>query len=126
MLLLEIGPSYHPVVPKSEGWRTSIIDHASQAELVAKYAAMGVQTVSSIEPVDFVWRDEALTAIVPTSLHGKYDGLVASHVAEHLPNLIGFLQQAGTLLKSSGVIALALPDKRLCFDFFQPVTMVAT
>ena len=124
MLLLEIGPSYHPIIPKSEGWRTTIIDHANQAELAAKYAEMGVQTVSSIEPVDYVWREGPLTDIVPASQHGKYDGLIASHVAEHLPDLVGFLQQAATLLKPSGVIVLALPDKRLCFDFFQPLTMV--
>src|SRR4051812_1854717 len=36
--LIEIGPSFNPVAPKSAGWQVTIVDHASQADLVAKYA----------------------------------------------------------------------------------------
>jgi glycosyltransferase involved in cell wall biosynthesis len=55
-------------------------------------------------------------------MHGTFDGLLASHVCEHLPDLIAFFRDASALLKSDGVIALALPDKRVCFDFFQQLT----
>ena len=120
--ILEVGASYSPIVPKSDGWNTTVIDHAPQAELVEKYAAMGVKDVARIETVDFVWQGEALTTIIPQGRQGSFDGLIASHVGEHLPNFIGFLQDAASvLLKSEGVIALALPDKRVCFDFFQPL-----
>lgn len=123
MHLLELGPSYNPVVPKADGWRTTIVDHASQADLVAKYGAMGVATIDRIEPVDHIWRDGPLAALVPQAMHGHFDGLVASHVGEHFPDLVGFFQNASRLIKPGGVMALALPDKRVCFDFFQPLTM---
>jgi len=119
MALIEIGPSYSPVIPKSDGWRTTIIDHATRAELVQKYAE---QPTSNIEEVDYVWRDGSLLDAVPAHLHGTFDGLIASHVAEHVPDLIGFFQTAATLLKPTGTLVLALPDKRLCFDFFQPLS----
>jgi hypothetical protein len=35
--ILEIGPSYNPAAPKAAGWQTRVLDHASQAELQAKY-----------------------------------------------------------------------------------------
>ncbi|HEY7576274.1 MAG TPA: glycosyltransferase [Acetobacteraceae bacterium] len=120
--LLELGPSYNPIAPKSDGWNTVIIDHASQEDLVEKYTGMGVEGVNRIEPVDFIWQAGPLLALIPKELHGTFDGLIASHVCEHLPDLIAFLQDASALLKGDGLIALALPDKRVCFDFFQPLT----
>jgi glycosyltransferase involved in cell wall biosynthesis/SAM-dependent methyltransferase len=122
MRLLELGPSYSPIVPKSDGWQTTIIDHADRPALVAKYGAMGVTTLDRIEPVDFVWQDGPLTALIPEHLHYTFDGLVSSHVGEHVPDLIGFFQTASRLVKPGGLMALALPDKRVCFDFFQPMT----
>jgi len=121
MRLLEIGPSYNPILPKAEGWRTTVIDHATQRDLIEKYNSMGVKTVDRIEPVDHVWREGPLSAVVPNAMRGTYDGLVASHVAEHFPDLIAFFQDATALVRPRGAIALALPDKRVCFDFFQPL-----
>jgi glycosyltransferase involved in cell wall biosynthesis len=121
MRLLELGPSYNPVVPQADGWQTTVIDHADQAELIAKYDAMGVAT-DRIEPVDYVWQSGSLAALIPSTMHGSFDGLVASHVGEHFPDLIAFFHDASVLVKPNGLLALALPDKRVCFDFFQPLT----
>jgi glycosyltransferase involved in cell wall biosynthesis len=123
MGLIEIGPSYNPIVPKADGWRTIIIDHASRDDLLRKYSTMGVRTTDRIEAVDYVWKDGPLTALIPPNMHGEFDGLIASHVGEHFPDFIGFLKGASALLKPTGIMALALPDKRTCFDFFQPLTM---
>ena len=55
--LIEIGPSYNPILPKADGWQTTVIDHASQGGLVTMYAGLGVSTVDRIEPVDHVWQE---------------------------------------------------------------------
>ncbi len=123
MRLIELGASYSPIIPKADGWRTTIIDHSSQEDLVKQYGAMGVTTIDKIEPVDHVWQSGPLSDIVAPAELGSYDGIVASHVGEHFPDLIAFFKSASALLKPSGVIALALPDKRVCFDFFRPITM---
>jgi glycosyltransferase involved in cell wall biosynthesis/SAM-dependent methyltransferase len=117
MQLIEVGASYSPIIPKRDGWQTSIIDHATQAELRIKYAG---ETPDRIEPVDYVWHSQSLDHLIPVERHGTFDGLIASHVGEHIPDPIGFFKAVDKLLKPSGVIALALPDKRACFDFFQP------
>lgn len=114
MRLIEIGPSYNPLAPKRDGWNTTIIDHASKEELQAKYHDV---TPENIEDVDYIWQGEPLDELVPER---EFDGLILSHVGEHLPDWIGFLHAAAKLLKPEGIIALALPDLRLCFDFFRP------
>lgn len=115
--LIEIGASYSPIVPKSEGWNTTIVDHADQPSLRAKYRDM---TPENIEPVDYVWTEGPLDALIPESQHGTFDGLIASHVGEHMPDLIGFFHAMDRVLAPQGIIALALPDLRTCFDFFRP------
>jgi glycosyltransferase involved in cell wall biosynthesis/SAM-dependent methyltransferase len=123
MRLIEIGASYNPLIPRAAGWSTVVVDHADRAELLAKYHDVpGFSASDNIEDVDFVWRDGLLIDAIPADLHGTFDGLIASHVGEHLPDLIGFFLAASRLLKPSGLLVLALPDKRLCFDFFQPLT----
>lgn len=43
-------------------------------------------------------------------------------MVEHIPDLISFLQQCEQLLKPNGVLSLVVPDKRYCFDYFQPLS----
>jgi hypothetical protein len=119
--ILEIGPSYNPVAPKAAGWRTHVLDHASQAELQAKYAGHNV-ACAKIEPVDFVWREGPIHDVVPADLHGHFDACITSHVIEHVPNPIAFFQSLDRLLTEYGVLSFAVPDKRYCFDFFRPLT----
>ena len=118
---LEIGPSLNPVLPKAEGYDVAVLDHLDQAGLVAKYAALGLDT-SAIEPVDFVWRGESLADAVE---HARYDAIVAAHVIEHAPDFVSFLADCSTMLAPAGALYLIVPDKRYCFDFFQPLTDVA-
>lgn len=119
--IIEMGAGYHPVAPKSGGWQTHVVDHATQGELRTKYAGAGVDT-GSIEVVDTVWRGGALHQSVPASLLGCTDWIIASHVLEHLPDLIGFLQSASHLVRPGGALSIALPDRRYCFDCFRSWT----
>jgi predicted SAM-dependent methyltransferase len=112
---LEIGPSHNPIVPKSKGFRVHVLDHATAAELREKYRGHGVD-LEQIEEVDFVWRGEPLPVLI--GREGCYDYIIASHVIEHSPDLLGFLSQCEKLLKSGGVLSLVIPDKRFCFDYF--------
>jgi SAM-dependent methyltransferase len=122
--ILELGPSISPMAPRSAGWNVTVVDHATQEELVAKYRNDVHANVANIEKVDFVWRNGPLHDAVPAHLHGSFDVLIASHVIEHIPDPIGFLDSAARLLHPTrGILALAVPDKRWCFDYFkQPST----
>lgn len=123
-LILEVGAGYSPVAPKTAGWRTHIVDHADQGTLRAKYARATVN-IDRIEPVDTVWTAGSLDQAVPSDLLGRFDTMIASHVLEHMPDLIGFLDSATRLMRPDGVISVALPDRRYCFDCLKPPTTTA-
>ena len=120
--IIEVGPSYNPIAPKTEGWNSFSIDHLTREGLVAKYTGHPGVDISRIEPVDFIWAGGMLSDAVPPDQHGSFDAFVAGHVIEHTPDLIAFLDSASTLLKPHGVMILAIPDKRYCFDYFRPLT----
>ena len=114
---LEIGPSINPIAPKALGFNVHIVDHLPTAQLKEKYKNHGVN-IDSIEIVDFVWNGEPLSTLVRGE--NLYDYIIASHVIEHIPDVIQFLQECSKLLKPDGVLSLVIPDKRYCFDHFLP------
>ncbi len=116
---LEIGPSYNPVAPKSKGYNVEVVDHLDQVELIKKYGGMGVDT-SRIEFVDHVWQGQPLDELIGEE--GRYDWIIASHVIEHVPDVISFLKQCQRLLKPDGALSLAIPDKRFSFDYFRSIS----
>jgi SAM-dependent methyltransferase len=115
---LEIGPSHNPIAPKKKGFNVHILDHATAEQLREKYKGHEIYGVKleNIEEVDFVWRGESLPELIGKT--GCYDWIIASHVIEHIPDVISFLQQCEMLLKPKGILSLVIPDKRYCFDYF--------
>ena len=122
MRVLELGPLTHPIAPKSDGWLTTVVDHASREQLVEKYRNDSNVDTSLIGEVDIVWSDGPLEAAVPRELHGTFDAFIASHVFEHIPDPIGLLRSLERVLNPAGVVSLVIPDKRYCFDFFRPLS----
>lgn len=116
---LEIGPSHNPIAPKREGYDVQIVDHTTAEILRDKYKSHGLN-LANIEVVDFVWEGQPLSELIGRT--ECYDWIIASHVIEHIPDLISFLQECSKLLKPTGVMSLVVPDKRYCFDYFQPLT----
>jgi hypothetical protein len=109
---LEIGPSFRPLVKKRDGFNIKIVDHASAKDLRKKYEKHGVD-LDEIEEVDFIFKGQRL----PDLVQGQcFDYILASHVIEHVPDLISFLQDCEAILNEHGDIRLAIPDKRFCFD----------
>ena len=117
---LEIGPSYRPIVAKKAGFDVEIVNHGSTEELRAKYANEANVDPSNIEDIDHVWDGRPLSEVVGGK--GVYDYVVASHVIEHTPDMLGFLVECELVLKPTGVLVLAVPDSRRCFDAFRPVS----
>jgi hypothetical protein len=84
--IIEIGASFNPIAPKTQGWNTKIIDVGTKSELTEKYRGTSGVDVANIEEVDFVWRDGPLIDAVPLEHHGTFDAFIASHVIEHQPD----------------------------------------
>ena len=84
-----------------------------------KYEADPSVNVDNIVPVDFLCRDGDLVAAIAEY---KFDYVVASHVIEHVPNLLQFLQDVEKTLRPGGRLILIIPDKRFTFDLNRPIT----
>ena len=110
---LELGPSHAPVAPKAEGFRVEVLDHANRERLVEKYGLLGVDT-SRIEEVDHVWDGQRYAELVGGA--ERFEWILASHVLEHVPDLLGTLLQCQEILKPGGILSIALPDHRYIFD----------
>ena len=116
---LEIGPSYNPVAPKSQGYNVETVDYICAADLKQKYRDNSTIDISLIEEVDYVTDGQRITSVIKNK---SYDYIIASHVIEHVTDIISFIQDCESLLKEDGVLILAVPDKKFCFDIFQSLT----
>lgn len=116
---IEIGASYSPILPKSQGYQVYVVDHTDSESLRSKYSEQGVD-VSRIEEVDAIDDGGEFSELDAT--REGFDFIVASHVFEHLTDPIHFLQRCERALKPDGKLYLLIPDRRFCFDYFRPVT----
>jgi len=113
---LEIGPLDKPIVKPTEG-DIAYLDHLSTEDLRIKYKDDPNVNCADIVEVTYVWGERTLAeAVGKTSV---FDYVIASHVIEHVPDLIGWLQEVTEVLKPGGVLSLAIPDKRYCFDYLR-------
>jgi predicted SAM-dependent methyltransferase len=119
---LEVGALVSPIVTPDMG-NIRYIDHATTAELQAKYAHDPNVDARKIVNVDYVWGKDGLPELVGQD--APFDYLIASHVVEHVPDFIGWLKEIHAVLKVGGILSLAIPDKRYCFDYYRHPTQVA-
>lgn len=125
---VEIGPYFSPLAPKREGYNCLSLDVFDTDTVRARAAAdktLAPEASSLIEPVDLVGGAVEIDRLCRARGVEALDYVVSSHNFEHLPDPIGFLQACGRVLKSGGLLVMALPDKRACFDFYRPRTRLA-
>jgi SAM-dependent methyltransferase len=111
---VEIGPLISPIVTRDMG-QIRYIDHANTEALRLKYADNATIDIDKIVEIDYVWGEKSLEEL--THIEAPFDYLIASHVIEHVPDLVGWLSEIRTILKPGGILSLAIPDKRQCFDY---------
>lgn len=128
MLGLEVAPWFNPIVPKSGGYNVhtlDVFDFDTLMERAHENKGIPPESYGKLEPVDYVGSATEILSLVPKDRHGQFDYVISSHNFEHLPNPIKFLQGCETLLREGGMIVMALPDGRACFDYFRPHTITA-
>jgi predicted SAM-dependent methyltransferase len=123
MRILEIGPLNYPLVKKSEYPNVIYCDIRNTEQIKALYSGnnylkiTGITVdINSIIDIDLVLNEsyEKTFADKP-----KFDYIVASHVLEHVDDLIFTLCDIATILKPGGQFIIYYPDKRYCFDHFR-------
>ena len=123
MRILELGPLDRPIAEKTIYPNTIYCDIRSTEEVQALYsgndylAATGIKIdIETIVPIDHVIKGSYAESFANEE---KFDCIIASHVLEHMDDLIFSLRDIAQILKSGGIFCIIYPDKRYCFDHFR-------
>ncbi|MFM0363712.1 class I SAM-dependent methyltransferase [Paraburkholderia sediminicola] len=126
---IEIGPWFSPLAPKRAGYRClalDVVDTETARQRALADVGIPAGAEDGIEEVDLLGSSTHIRELVEERGElGVFDYIVSSHNFEHLPNPIRFLQGCGKVLKPGGIVSMAIPDHRACFDYFRPVTKLA-
>ncbi len=118
---IEIGALTTPLLRPPEA-DIRYVDHADQASLREKYRDDPNVDIDKIVPIDAVWGDNTLGECFPGEL---FDYVLASHLIEHVPDVIGWLAEVSAVLRPGGRLILAIPDRRYTFDLLRRETSLA-
>jgi SAM-dependent methyltransferase len=113
---MEIGALNSPLVSPNEG-NVIFVDFADAATLRDNHKTNPGVNADAIVEVTAVWGERTLQECV--GFDTKLDYVLASHVVEHVPDLITWLEEIYTVLKPSGSLRLAVPDRRYTFDYLR-------
>ena len=118
---LEIGVLVAPIIKKNES-KVYYVDYFSAEQLKENYKDDPIVDINKVEQVDFILSKTSYQEI--KSQIGLVDYIVASHVFEHIPDPIGWLNELSSILKPNGILSLAIPDRRYMFDYYIKETTV--
>lgn len=117
---VEFGALDWPVFKSNEA-DVKFVDFTSTEELRrVSYAA----NPQNIVDVDYIWTGAGSLADV-VGQRECFDFAIASHVIEHIPNVLGWFRGIHAVLKPGGRFNLAIPDKRFTFDVGRKETTIA-
>jgi len=123
---LEIGPLHRPIVLRDRA-QVGYVDVWDQAGVRAHYADKPTVIADDIPEIDYFLTqpDGSMVSLPEAAGAGApFDWVIASHVIEHVPDVITWLEHIAELVADDGTLVLAVPDKRFCFDAHRPVTTV--
>jgi hypothetical protein len=106
---LEIGAFDLPLVEPSEG-RCDLADWNTAEHLRDLAKRLPGTNPDYVAPVQFNLRQGY------DQIPEGYDWIGASHVIEHVPDIIAWLTQMHSKLRAGGILFLVIPDKRYTFD----------
>jgi hypothetical protein len=121
---LEIGPLDSPIALRST-YDVRYVDVVDTVGLREKYGNDPNVVTEEIAEVDYALQGpdgviRSLAEVVRDD--APFDWVVASHVIEHVPDLIGWLGGIAEVTADGGHLVLMIPDRRFSFDVRRPQT----
>ena len=113
---IEIGALNHPL-PISPEANVKYVDRLPVEKLKKQYRELATETLVEVDLID---DGETLSNIANSS----QDFVIANHFLEHCQDPIGTLKNLLRVLRTEGILYLAIPDKRFCFDLDRTVTSI--
>lgn len=109
---LEYGPLHRTILSK-EQYKVRYVDYADRDTLVKHYAQNPNVDTNLIPEIDIVTGGQLISKTIAAE---SIDFVLASHVWEHVPDFLGWLESNLVVLRPGGRLAVAYPDKRYTFD----------
>ena len=106
------------------------VDHSDTENLKERWASDEKVDLDALH-VDAVWGQDTLQDALEKAAQQQgqewagADYVVASHVIEHVPDLVSWLREIKETLRPEGVLRLAVPDKRYSFDYLRRLSTLA-
>ncbi len=121
--ILELGPLNRPIAEKNKYPNSFTCDIRSTEDVKKLYSGNDYLTATGIyvDPETIVPVDYVAHGSYTETFEGeeRFDYVIASHVLEHVDDLLFSLRDIGNLLKPGGIFFVVYPDKRYCFDHFR-------
>jgi len=116
--ILEIGPLDRPQFNvQSQNYYS--LDVFSREQLINNYATdPHVIKENIVEPSYVIFNNDY------SVIKERFNCIFSSHNIEHMPCLVSSLNNLSSVLADKGLIYLAIPDKRYCFDHFKNETNI--
>jgi SAM-dependent methyltransferase len=119
---IEIAPYFNPMVSKEkfDVWYVDCIDN----DEIQKKAKENPGAVGKAVPrIDSVWVPGK--PLIECVAGQSFQFAVASHVFEHVPNPLGWVQQILDCINVGGTLALLVPNKLYSMDYYRRETTFA-
>lgn len=122
---LEIGPLESPTVTKPP-WDVRYVDVLDTESLREHFRGDPNVSTDRIVDVDFALQcDGKLRSLAEAAAPAApYQWAIASHVIEHVPDLVGWLADIASLVDDGAPLFLVVPDRHYTFDVARPPTTV--
>lgn len=111
---IEIGALHYPLKTPANV-QVSYVDRMNVNELRLQYPEFEHLDLVNVDIID---DGEILKSVSDSSV----DFVIANHLIEHSQNPIGTLKHYLRVIKTNGILFMAIPDKRHTFDSDRPVT----
>ena len=123
---LEIGPLGKPIALRGSS-AVKYVDVTDRLGLLDHYSDDPSVDPDAVPEIDYwLTGDDGTTATLAEAVAdgAPFDWVIASHVVEHVPDVVGWLRDVGDILVDGGQCFLAVPDRRFCFDARRSPTTV--
>ena len=122
---IEVAPWFNPIITPGQNREVVVLDLFDRAALLARAEIdpdIDNAMIPQIGEVDLVGSACEIAELSHARFGSdvRFDFVISSHNLEHLPDPIRFLRGCEALLTPGGMVSMAVPDKRACFDFFRP------
>lgn len=121
--ILELGPLNYPVLTKEVYTNCRYCDIRTTEEVKKLYSGNSYleTTGITVDTDSIIDIDDVIVGTYTDTYANKekFDSIIASHVMEHMHDIIFSLQDIAGIMKPNGTFFIAYPDKRYCFDHFR-------